>query len=257
MHEAIKREVAVANRVLAATGLAGGMTAALGHASMRVPDAPDHFIVKGRGYAMDALAAMLPNDMIVCDLEGNFLEGPPGSTQCFEVKMHSCIYKLYPDVQAVVHTHPRFTILMTVLGQAIRPMRQEGVQLVRRELPLYNHMKTVQSDAEGMEVAGLIAGHQAVLLRGHGATTTGATLEQAVMNMLHLEEQAHMNYLAMSAAGPDYGYLPEALIAETQGRTPLAEMPHFRDPIARAGGQPRVGGVWAYYAAQVSTDLDG
>jgi ribulose-5-phosphate 4-epimerase/fuculose-1-phosphate aldolase len=66
-------------------------------------------------YIIDALAAMRPEDMVVCDTEGYFIAGPPGSTQCFEVKMHSCIYKLYPDVQSVVHVHPRFTVLLTTL----------------------------------------------------------------------------------------------------------------------------------------------
>src|SRR3712207_2754914 len=102
----VKYQVAVANRVLAEVGLASGILASLGHASQRVPSDPEKFVVKGRGYAMDALAAMRPEDMILCDLEGNKLDGPPGSTQCFEVKLHSCIYKLRPDVQSVVHVHP-------------------------------------------------------------------------------------------------------------------------------------------------------
>jgi len=255
MFEDVKREVAIANRILSVMGLATGPTVSLGHASMRVPGQEDRFIVKGRGYEVDALPAMLPSDMIVCDLEGNFVEGPPGSTQCFEVKMHSCLYKLYPEVKSVVHVHPAFTILMTTLGRQIKPMRQEGVALIRHALPMYPHTKTVQSDDEGMAVAGLIRGHQAVLLQGHGATTTGDSLEEAVMNMIHLEEQARMNYYALSAMGPDFQCLPDALIAEMSGRTPLAEMPHFKEPIARVGRQPRVGGLWKYYTLEVSKDL--
>ena len=56
----VKYQVAVANRVLWVLGLASGVTASLGHASWRVPEQPDRFVVKGRGYAMDALAAMRP-----------------------------------------------------------------------------------------------------------------------------------------------------------------------------------------------------
>ena len=251
----VKYQVAVANRVLWALGLASGVTASLGHASLRVPGQPDRFVVKGRGYKMDALAAMRPEDMVVCDTEGYFIDGPIGSTQCFEVKMHSCMYKLYPDVQSVVHVHPRFAVLLTTLGQQIKPMCQEGIQLVRTPLPMYPHVKTIQTDAEGMEVATLIKGYKAVLLQGHGATTIGNTLEEAVMNMLQLEEQARMNYYALSALGPNYPAIPDALIAEMSGRTPLAELPHFQEPIARAAGQPRVGGVWQYYTAEVAKDL--
>ena len=141
----VQREVALANRILWASGLSSGITAALGHASMRVPDQPDRFVVKGRGYKMDALSAMRATDMVTCDLDGNYIDGPPGSTQCFEVKMHSWLYKLYPAVQSVVHVHPRFTVLLSTLGRVIKPLCQEGVALVARPLPVYPHTKVVVS----------------------------------------------------------------------------------------------------------------
>ena len=251
----VRREVAIANRVLWATGLCSGITTSLGHASQRLPDRPDRFLVKGRGYKVDALAVMRPEDMVECDLDGNLVDGPPGATQCFEVKMHSWMYKLYPDVKSVVHVHPRHTVLMSTLGRTLKPMCQEGHELVRRPLPMYPHLKTVVSDQEGEEVGRLIDGFKAVLLRGHGATTVGASLEEAVMSMLQLEEQARMNYQALCALGPDYPSLADELIEEIHNRPPMAELAHFREPFARTNGQPRVAGVWQYYTAQVSHDL--
>src|SRR6266571_7325426 len=143
--EEIKLQVAQANRVLAEVGLATGVTAALGHASMRVPSQPDRFVVKGREYALDALAVMRAEDMVVCDTEGFLVDAPPGLTQCSEVKIHSCIYKTRPDIQSVVHVHPRNTIVMSLLTGTLHPMCQEGAELVRKPLPIYPHMKTVQS----------------------------------------------------------------------------------------------------------------
>ena len=250
MFEDVKAQVATGNRVLAETGLATGVLAANGHASLRVPEAPDRFVVKGRGYAMDALARMRPEDMVICDLEGSLIEGPPGGTQCFEVKMHSCIYRTYPEVQSIVHVHPRFVVVMSVLGVPLVPMCQEGIQLVARPLPLYPHVKTIQSDEEGMEVANLLGDSKAVLLQGHGATTTGTSLEEAVMNMLQLEEQAKMNWYACCASGLDHASIPDANIREMTERTPLRELPHFREVMRQ--GQPRIGGVWAHYSDLVS-----
>ena len=43
--------------------------------------------------------------------------------------MHSCIYKLRPDVQSVVHAHPKFTIVMSVLQVPLVPMSQQGATL--------------------------------------------------------------------------------------------------------------------------------
>jgi len=251
--EEAKYDVAVANRVLAEVGLATGILASLGHASLRVPGSPDRFIVKGRGYKMDALAAMQPEDMIVCDLEGYKVEGPAGATQCFEVKMHSCIYKTHPEVQSVVHVHPRYTVVMSVLQAALRPMCQEGAQLVSAPLPVYPHVKTVVTDEEGMEVASLLGDSPAILLEGHGATTTGKNLEESVMNMLLLEEQARMNWYAYCAAGPNHRNIPAESVAEMSGRTPMAELDHFKD--AMSGGTPRVGGVWQYYTDRVIKSL--
>jgi ribulose-5-phosphate 4-epimerase/fuculose-1-phosphate aldolase len=155
----------------------------------------------------------------------------------------------------VVHVHPRFTVLMSTLGQTLKPMCQEGIDLVVKPLPVYPHTKTIVTDEEGEEVGRLIAGFKAVLLQGHGATTTGATLEEAVMNMLQLEEQAKLNYQALSALGPDYPSIAQANIDEMHNRTPMGELPHFREVFARRKGQPRVGGVWQYYTAQVARDL--
>ena len=242
--ENVKREVAAANRVLANLGLATGLTAALGHASMRVPSEPNHFFVKGREYEFDALSIMEPDDMVLCDTEGFLVAGRPGLTQCSEVKIHACIYKTRPEIQAVVHVHPRYTILMSVLTGSVRPMRQEGAQLLRHKLPVYPHVKTIQSDAEGMELVALLGDNPAILLRGHGAVTTGKKLSEAVMGMAHLEEQARMNYLAYCAQGKDYTYLSDDLLDEMVNRTPLYEHPHFKDVLK--GRPPQRDGTWNY-----------
>ena len=43
----VKEQVAIGNRILAELGLATGITASLGHASMRLPSDPEHFVVQG------------------------------------------------------------------------------------------------------------------------------------------------------------------------------------------------------------------
>ncbi len=249
----IKYQVAVANRVLAEVGLATGAMASLGHASMRIPSQPDQFVVKGRGYEIDALAAMRPEDMVVCDLNGYKVDGPPGSTQCREVQMHSCLYKTRPDVQSVAHVHPRYVVVMSVLQATLVPMCQEGIQLVRKPLPVYPHVKTVWSEEEGMDVAGRVGNGRAIILQGHGATTCGASLEDSVTSMMLLEEQAKMNWYAYCAAGPNHPRIPDELIDEMTNRTPFRELPHFKDVVGGAGRLE--GGVWAYYTHLVSKNL--
>src|SRR6266545_2378261 len=251
-YEAIREQVAEANRVLAEFGLAGGAVAGHGHVSMRVPEAPDRFVVKGRGAKVDVLARSRPEEMIVCDLEGYTLEALPGFTPALEVKAHSCIYKLYPHVQAIAHTHARFVAVITVLGATIRPMCQEGIAQVRNPLPVYPHVAPVLSDEDGMAVARLLGDGTAVLLEGHGATTVGTSLDQAVMNMINLEEQARMTWYAYCAAGPNHRFIPDEKVAEVSNVARAYELPHLKEVMSRRAGGRRAGGVYAYYSELAS-----
>ena len=219
---------------------------------MRVPESPDRFVVKGRGAAVDVLARSRAEEMIVCDLEGYTVEALPGFTPALEVKAHSCIYKIYPGVQAIAHTHARFVAVMTVLGAPIRPMCQEGIQQVKRPLPVYPHVAPVLSDEDGMEVAALLGDSSAILLEGHGATTVGTTLEQAVMNMINLEEQARMTWYAWSAAGPGHRFLSDAQVDEVSNVRRASQLPHLRDVMSQRSPEPRAGGVYAYYSEMAS-----
>jgi ribulose-5-phosphate 4-epimerase/fuculose-1-phosphate aldolase len=251
--EQAKYEAAVGNRVLAELGLASGIRASLGHTSVRVPGDPEKFVVKGRGYRVDVLSRMRPEDMVVCDLEGRWLDGPPYSTQCSEVKIHSSIYKARPDVVSVTHVHPDYTILMTVFGKEIKPMAQEGAVLATKPMPLLPQTKTITTDAEGKEVAGLLGDGEVVLLLGHGAVTVSDRSAQgSVMAMAHLEHQARLNYLAMCAAGRDHPSIPlELALAVGTGGTP----PHIAERQAQFGGERGGGGLWAYFEEVVASSM--
>ncbi|MCH8847548.1 MAG: class II aldolase/adducin family protein [Chloroflexi bacterium] len=251
----VKYEVAIATRILAATGLATGVTAGLGHVSMRVPNEPDKFVVKGRGYEIDSLAEMQYDDMILCDMEGYKIDGPARSTQCSEVKIHACILRERPDVMSVVHVHPRNVILMTVLEETLVPMCQEGADLVRTPLPLYPHTRTVWSEEEGMELVEVLGDAKAVLMQGHGATMTGRSTSDAVISMLQLEEQARMNRWAVAAAGSDHKRISDAFLDEATNRPRQDEYPHFKELMIRIGGNPPRNGTWNSYRKQVSADM--
>ena len=237
---------AVANRILALSGLADGVTASLGHASLRLPDNPEQFLVKGRGYEVDALAMIKPQDLVLCDLEGNKVEGPDGVTQCFEVKMHSCLLRERPDINAVVHAHPRYVVAMSVVGDPLRPCCQEGAQLVRRPLPVYPHMRIVVSEEQGMDVVRTMGDARAVILLGHGATTVGRSVQEAITTMLQLEEQARMNWVVRAAGGTTRA-LADDLLQESEDQLSFTQLPHFQGLFA-GDRRPQVTGVWDYFA---------
>lgn len=260
MYDEVKREVAIGNRVLAHIGLATGITVSLGHVSRRVPEAPDHFVVKGRGYAVDALPAVRASQMVVCDLDANRIEAPPGATQCYEVMIHAGIYRARPEVQSVVHVHPRYAVLMSVLGEPLVPMCQEGSELVRTPVPLWPHSRLVVTREDGDGLASVMGASPVALLLGHGAVAAGGSIPEVIAAMYGLEEQARMNYLAVAVAGSGHRAVPEALLEE-QDRSPgFYQLEHFaRDLPAEQRDNPHrpvALGPYPFWASEVEAGVD-
>ena len=239
----VKHEVVIANRMLYETGLADGLTIERGHVSMRLPGQPDRFVIKGLGPALSLLG---PDDLLVCDLEGFKTEGPKELNVPNEVKMHSCILRERPDVASVVHVHPRFAVLMSVLQVDLGPMCIEGMQLFSKPLPVFPSPRLIIREEDGVEVAKLMGDADAILLQGHGAATAGADMEEAVMNMLYLEEQARMNWYAYCAAGPKHATITAEQSAEFGANMrAMRDQPHLKPEVAPTPRKPS--GVWKHY----------
>jgi L-fuculose-phosphate aldolase len=250
----LKYQVAIGSRILNLTGLASGVRASMGHVSLRDPNDPNRFIVKGRGYDIDVLSRMQPRDMVVCNLDGYLLDGPLGVLQCNEVMIHASVFKARPEVNSVVHAHPSFCVMMTVMGIPLVPMVLEGLRLVRKPLPVYPHTALITSAAQGQEMAQCLGAARAVHLFGHGVTTVGTTIEESVTAMVQLEHQAQMNYHACAIAGPDHPRIPDNLIDEYMQWKPLSE-PHFQEAVARLGPANMGGSIWKDLTDRAAKDM--
>jgi ribulose-5-phosphate 4-epimerase/fuculose-1-phosphate aldolase len=252
----IKYQVAIGSRILHLTGLSSGVRASMGHVSLRDPSEPNRFVVKGRGYEIDVLSRMQPEHMVVCDLNGYLIEGPPGVLQCNEVMIHASVFKARPDVNSVVHVHPPFSVMLTVLGIPIVPVVLEGLRLVRKPLPVYPHTALITSESQGAEMARCLGQARAVHLLGHGVTTVGKNVEESVTAVIQLEHQATMNYYACAVAGRDHARIPDELIEEYLQWKPLAE-PHFQEAVARLGPANMGGSIWSDLVDRAAKDIAG
>lgn len=250
----VKYEVALGSRIMSNIGLAEGINASMGHVSLRDPSDPNRFIVKGRGYDIDVLWRMRSEDMVVCDLNGYLVDGPPGVLQCNEVMIHACVMRARPEINSVVHAHPPFCVMLTVLGIPIVPMGIAGIRMIRKPLPVYPRPALITSEAYGQEMTKCLGDASAVQLFGHGVTTVGKTMEEAVVGMAQLEHQAQMNYYACSIAGRDHPQIPDHLIEEFLAWKPLAE-PHFQEAVARRGAARMGGSIWSDLMAKAADQL--
>lgn len=246
--KAIMRSVSEANRMLVELGLADGPTIERGHVSFRIPNDPDKLLIKGLG---PALSMTHSEDLVVVNMAGFKVGGPKILNLPNEVKMHSCIMREHPEVNSVVHVHPRFTVLMSVLQKELGPMCIEGMQMFSDPLPMFPSPRLIISEEDGAEVASLIGDRPAILLQGHGAATVGADMEDAVMNMLHLEEQAKMNWYAYCAVGPEHSTITQEQMADfSTNMQRLGELEHLKPEVLPTPRKPS--GVWNHYARLVN-----
>jgi L-ribulose-5-phosphate 4-epimerase len=199
----LREKVAMACRILAATGICSGVTAAVGHASARIPGT-DRIIIKGRGYRHEALETMRPEDQIVIDLDCDIVSAPKGIAPPGEIKLYTHIYRTRPEVGGIVHAHPRFATVMSVIDRPMAVVCHEGAHITAEGVPVFEDMNLVSTDETGSEIASVLGNRSALLLKAHGAVTVGKNVEQATVNMIDLEEMAKMNLYCLAAAGREF-----------------------------------------------------
>ena len=242
--EEIMENVALANRMLYEMELADASTIERGHVSYRLPDDPDKFVIKGLG---PALSQTYAEHMVVVNTEGFKISGPPEMNLPNEVKMHSCLLRERAEINSVVHVHPRYTVLMSVLQEQLGPMCIEGMPLFVKGIPMFESPRLIIHEKDGAEVAALMGESDAIMLQGHGAATVGADLEEAMLNMRHLEEQAKMNYLAFCAIGRDHAVItPDQREEFVANMRSMSEAEHLKPELAPTPRKPS--GIWAHYA---------
>ena len=90
-----------------------------------------------------------------------------------------------------------------------------------------------------------------IMLQGHGAATLGGDMEDAMVNMLHIEEQSRMNYLALCAVGTDHAVLtPDQRKEFVENMRSMPDADHLRPEVAPTPRKPS--GIWNHYAERAS-----
>ncbi|HMF89371.1 MAG TPA: class II aldolase/adducin family protein [Candidatus Angelobacter sp.] len=128
-----------------------------------------------------------PDDMVIVDLDGHKLSGIQNPSS--EIAMHLTIYKMRPDVGAVVHAHPCTATGFASAGIALdQPMCSEIV-ITLGTVPLAPYATTGSMElSESLKP--FIPYHEAILMANHGVVTYGSDLRQAYMRMEAVEHYA-------------------------------------------------------------------
>jgi len=117
--------------------------------------------------------------------------------------VHQAIYKASENARAVMHFHSFNVVLLTVVGETIRPMHNYSVAFYEG-VPVFQGPGQVETPERAAEIAELLGPAKAVLLRGHGAVVVGGSIPEVCMLSLALEESARLQVEAMKLGEPRF-----------------------------------------------------
>lgn len=198
----LRREVSDGCRVLAARDLAPGI---LGHISVRVDET--RLLVRCRGARERGLAHTTPDDVRLVDLDGR--AGAPGELDGhavpFELPLHTAVLRRRPDVDVVVHAHPRDVVVADLAGLPILPIVGAydipGAVLAAGGVPVFPRAALVSTPDLGDAVADALGDRPVVVMRGHGLTATGSSVAEAVLRAHAVATLASLSLGVVGAGG--------------------------------------------------------
>jgi ribulose-5-phosphate 4-epimerase/fuculose-1-phosphate aldolase len=207
-----------------------GVLDAYGHVSARSDKRPDHFIMsRSRAPALVTAA-----DLVEWNADSEAATGDKRKG-FIERYIHGEIYRARPEVMAVVHSHSPSVIPFGVTKTKLRPIYHMGsflwsgtpvwdIRKVREENDLL-----VRDRPLGAALAGALGKCNCVLMRGHGMTVIGASVQEVVFRAIYTEMNARLQLQATQLEGPI------EFLSEEEGK---------RSTAANAGTLERPWEVW-------------
>lgn len=140
-----------------------------------------------------------PEDLVLCDLEGNpapeALAAANGLPPSGELHTHLAVYRLRPDVRAVVHAHAPMVTALSVARVSLAPCVLPETLVTVGTIATTAYANPTSPQMPDI-ISGLIPDHDALVLDRHGALTVGPSLLQAYALMEKVEHTAQVLFAA-------------------------------------------------------------
>ncbi len=197
MLEELKKQVYEANMELPRYGL---VTFTWGNVSA-IDREKGLFVIKPSGVAYDKLK---PEDMVVIDLDGKKVEGRYNPSS--DTPTHLVLYKAFPEVGGIVHTHSPYATSWAQAGRDIPCYGTTHADYIYGDVPCLRCLTADEIEEAYEENTGHLIVNEfkrmckepmavpAVLCKNHGPFTWGQDAREAVHNAVVLEEVARMAY---------------------------------------------------------------
>jgi 3,4-dihydroxyphthalate decarboxylase len=211
-HEDVRATVAQACRILAMEGLVEGT---LGHVSVRASD--ERMLIRCRGRDDEGLLFATGDDVRLTDLDGTIVEPDDGYAVPKELPIHGELLRARPEVNAVVHAHPPAVLVCGVAGLDLRPVFGAydipAMRMALEGIPIYPRSVLISRPELAREMIAAMGDRPVCVLKGHGITVTGESVEQAVVRALGLNTLATV-MLEVARAGGTATPIPAEDVAE-------------------------------------------
>jgi L-ribulose-5-phosphate 4-epimerase len=218
----LRETVAISHRLLYHTGL--GTTR--GHTSARIPGT-DTFVIKPWPHIQ--MHRTNAKDLIVMDLDGNIIDldgaiNGGGVTKVSEWPIHAELYRAYPELGAVSHTHQKWASMIGIAGATVLPVvGVEQAASVAEPLAILDEDKAlIRSIEQGKKVAQKMKGAVACHLQNHGMVFAGPNVETVTMDAIHIEYQAEMTWRARLIG--EAGVVPKLYMEQALERRAKSEV---------------------------------
>jgi ribulose-5-phosphate 4-epimerase/fuculose-1-phosphate aldolase len=222
----LRREVAATTLILNDEGLMGYS----GHVSARLPG-EDAYLIQPLDTSR---AGLKPDDLLVCDYDGNVVRGNGKSRPPAEVFLHGEILRARPDINSVAHFHHDLTNVFTVVeGVELAPIKNHSIRW-RSGIPVHPDPSHVSDSGLGRAVAETLGPHHALQIRAHGQVVAAESVRAVLIDSIHFVENAVTMYHA--AALGKVRALSEA------------DMDAFAVAFKR---DPHIAKLWTYYVGIV------
>jgi HCOMODA/2-hydroxy-3-carboxy-muconic semialdehyde decarboxylase len=185
-------------RVAARTLAKAGLVHAYGHCSARLGE---HQFLVSPPKPLGLVAA--EDTPVVVSTTGKL---PVGALP--EVIAHQHIYRQRADVGGVVRFQSPHVMALSALGRTPRALHGFGAYFAPCP-PLHSDPRLVRDDKSAAALAEHMGGARAIVMRGNGAITAGASIEEAVALAWYLEDAARVELAVLNT-----GLEPQIFTAE-------------------------------------------
>ncbi len=151
------------------------------------------------------------DDIVVCDLDGNVVEGTKKPT--IETGLHLAIYKARPEVNAVVHTHPMYSMVFSCCGEDIPLVIDEAAQTLGGTVKTAEYALPGSPELAQNCVDALGTQSNACLLKSHGAVCVGEDMDSAFKVSKVLEVTAEIYQMIRAIGKTPYKISDENIAA--------------------------------------------